>query len=245
MSILRQTAAVLATALVFIGQAAAVEHSAYGQLLSKYVNDDGVDYPAWHRQQSDRQALADVLADYGRIRSSELPANERKALLINLYNAAMIQAVLEHYPIDSVTEIGLIPHSVFKKRWIDFDGAKVSLDDIEKGTLLKDYPDARVHFAVNCASVSCPPLRAEPFVGSRLDAQLDEQTRRFAASPFAAEVDDRRRRTAFSKLFKWYKDDFGVEDPAEYLNRYRSTPLPTGYTVDWQPYDWALNQSRN
>jgi hypothetical protein len=245
MNILRQSAAILAVALVFVGQAAAVDHSAYGQLLGKYVTDDGVDYRAWHRQQADQLALADVLADYGQIRSSDLAADERKALLINLYNAAMIQAVLEHYPIDSVTEIGLIPHSVFKKRWIDFDGAKVSLDDIEKGTLLKDYPDARVHFAVNCASVSCPPLRTEPFVGSRLDAQLDEQTRQFAASPVAAKVDDRGRRTAFSKLFKWYKGDFDVDDPAEYLNRYRSTPLPTGYKVDWQPYDWSLNQSSN
>ena len=245
MTVLQRAAAILATWMLCTMPASALDHSVYAELLSTYVKPSGVDYASWHRQPGDRRALARVLAGYGRIDTERLAANERKALLINLYNAAMIKAALDAYPIKSVTSIGLVPFGIFKKRWIAFDGKTVSLDDIEKGILLKDYPDARVHFAVNCASVSCPPLRMKPFVGSRLDAQLDEQTRSFAVSPFAAEVDEDRRRIAFSKLFKWYKDDFGVANPAAYLNRYRDEPLPTDYKVDWQDYDWSLNQSGN
>lgn len=245
MTVLQRAAAILTTWILCTVPASALDHSAYAGLLSKYAKPSGVDYASWHRQAGDRQALADVLAGYGGINTKSLTANERKALLINLYNAAMIEAALDAYPIKSVTSIGLVPFSIFKKRWIALDGKTVSLDDIEKGILLKEYPDARVHFAVNCASVSCPPLRTEPFVGSRLDAQLNEQTRRFAVSPFAAEVDEAGRRIAFSKLFKWYKDDFDVANPAAYLNRYRDKPLPTDYKVDWQAYDWSLNQAGN
>ena len=245
MTILKRAVAMITAWLISTTPAWALDHAAYANLLSRYATEEGVDYQAWHQQPADRQMLADVVEGYGRVKTTGLAANERKALLINLYNAAMIKAVLDNYPIKSVTEIGLIPHSIFKKRWIAFDGDKVSLDELEKGTLLKEFPDARVHFAVNCASISCPPLRTEPYVGGRLDSQLDEQTRRFAVSRHAAEVDGDGQRIAFSKLFKWYKDDFGVSSPAEYLNRYRDEPLPIDYRVDWQPYDWSLNQSRN
>jgi len=162
-------------------------------------------------------------------------------LCINLYNVGMLSAVLDHYPIDSVKAIGSEPFSIFKKPYIRVGGEILSLDTIEKSLLLEKYGDERVHFAVNCASASCPPLRAEPYRGARLDAQLDEQTRLFAESTRAVQVNADQRTIAYSELFNWYASDFGVNSPSESLNRYRSEALPVDHSESWISYDWSLN----
>ena len=124
----------------------------------------------------------------------------------------------------------------------NIEAAGKGLDEIEKGILLKDYFDPRIHFAVNCASESCPLLRDEPFAGDRLEKQLEEQTKLFANSDRAARVDKNKKNVAYSELFKWYANDFGGETPAKYLNQYRKAPLPINYSVGWIPYDWSLNE---
>ncbi|MGZ0655145.1 DUF547 domain-containing protein [Coraliomargarita sp. W4R72] len=223
---------------------AKVDDSIYGVLLQKYVQTDGVSYQAWVDNANDVRALDLVLSDWSHVNVAQLAPEEQKAFYINLYNAGMLQAVLQRYPIESVKNIGLIPFSIFKKNYIQQGDRTLSLDDIEKGILLKTFPDPRIHFAVNCASVSCPPLRVTPYRGESLDAQLEEQARLFAASDRAARVDTKAQRTAYSELFKWYASDFGVSNPAIFLNRYLSEALPTEYNVTWIDYDWSLNESK-
>lgn len=220
---------------------AEVDYSGYGRLLDRYVAEDGVRYQAWADNPEDLAALEDFLASAASVDVDGLSREAQKAFYINLYNAAMLRAVFEHWPVDSVKDIGGRPFGIFKKDFIQQGDRQLSLDDVEKGILLKDYFDPRIHFAVNCASESCPPLRAEPFVGERLEAQLEEQTRLFAASRRAARVDQAKKNVAYSSLFDWYADDFPGSDPAEYLNRYRAEPLPTDFEIGWIPYDWSLN----
>ena len=230
--------------LALSAQAAGPDYTDYARLLESYATDDGVAYAAWHGQTADVDALNDFVTQLGQSDLAELNRSEQKALYINLYNAAMLQAVLEHYPIESVTQIGLIPFRVFKQDFIPLGGEKVSLDTVEKGILLKQFFDPRIHFAVNCASESCPPLRSEPFTAQNLEAQLDEQTRLFADSDRAARVDTKGKTIAYSELFKWYANDFDGDNPAEYLNHYRIKPLPLSYETDWIDYDWSLNETR-
>lgn len=218
-----------------------IDYSDYSRLLQKYVKHSGVQYEAWFANKADLQALDDVLGMFAKVDLSQRSPEEQVAFYINLYNGGMLQAVFQNYPLKSVKSIGLIPFSIFKKNFIQQGDRELSLDGIEKGILLKDFFDPRIHFAVNCASDSCPPLLAEPFVPNQLDAQLDAQTRAFARSARAARVLMGKERIAYSELFKWYKNDFGVENPAEYLNRYRVMPLPLDYEVDWIDYDWSLN----
>lgn len=218
-----------------------VDYSTYGQLLGRYVVDEGVRYDAWARTPVDLKALEDFLKQASAVDVAALSWQEQKAFYINLYNAAMLHAVFEHWPIGSVKEIGPEPFSVFKKAFIRLGDRRLSLDEVEKGILLKDYFDPRIHFAVNCASESCPPLRAEPYVGSRLEAQLDEQAKLFAQSERAARVNQSKKSVAYSELFNWYADDFPGSDPATYLNRYRKEPLSTDFKIEWISYDWSLN----
>lgn len=216
----------------------------YEALLEKYVAPDGVLYAEWHASTEDREVLKNVLREWAEVDPEELDRSEATAFLINLYNAAMIDIVLDEYPLDSVREIGFLPFAVFRRDSIALNGEEVSLDEIEKEMLLKDYFDPRIHFAVNCASVSCPPLRAEPFRGKDLDRQMEEQTRAFAESDHSAFPDRQKGTTYYSELFKWYAEDFPGDDPAEYLNRYRSQKLQVGNTVRWIDYDWALNEAK-
>ena len=217
------------------------EYSDYKQLLNTYVAGEKVNYKAWADNKEDVAALKAFVKKLGQTDINSLSRTDQKALYINLYNAAILQIVLDEYPIDSVKTIGLLPFSIFKKDLVKLEDRTVSLDDIEKNILLKSYFDPRIHFAVNCASESCPPLRAEPFTGDRLEEQLDEQTNRFARSNRAARVNDDKKSIAYSELFNWYASDFGDQNPAKYLNQYRSETLPLNYTVEWIPYDWALN----
>ncbi len=217
------------------------DDSVYARLLDRYVEPNGVRYAAWAENAEDRAALANYLDSAAGVDPARLDRPARIAFFINLYNAAMLQAGIENWPIPSVVEIGPEPFSIFKKRFIHLGDEKLSLDMIEKEILLTQYFDPRIHFAVNCASESCPPLRSEPFDGERLDQQLDEQTRLFANSNRAARVSKSGREIAFSSLFDWYANDFPGDNPAEYLNRYREVALPTDAKTLWIEYDWSLN----
>ncbi len=219
------------------------DYSDYKRLLKEYVAGERVCYEAWAKNEEDVAALEAFVEQLGKTAIDSLSPADQKALYINLYNAAMLRTVLDEYPIDSVKTIGVLPFSVFKKHIVTLNDRTVSLDTIEKNILLKNYFDPRIHFAVNCASESCPPLRAEPFVGDRLDEQLEEQAKLFAESDRAAKINKDKKRIAYSELFKWYASDFDGENPAEYLNQYRSDALPANYAIDWIPYDWALNDA--
>lgn len=219
----------------------AVDYSGYGRLLERYAKESGVDYASWHKNKADLDALDTVVSGMAEVDVNQLTEAEKVAFYINLYNAAMLQVVFKNYPILSVTEIGEKPFDVFKDTFIRQGERMLSLDGIEKGILFEDHFDARIHFAVNCASESCPPLRAEPFTSERLEAQLEAQTRLFAESERAARVNQRNKTTAYSQLFNWYSKHFKVNSPAEYLNRYRSKALPLQYKTDWINYDWSLN----
>jgi hypothetical protein len=220
-----------------------IDYSEYQRLLETYVVRAGVRYDAWSENEADLQALEDFLDYASGVDVPEHPREAQVAFYINLYNAAMLQAVFDHYPLDSVKDIGLLPFSIFKKDFIQQGDRMLSLDTIEKEILLKEFFDPRIHFAVNCASESCPPLMEVPFVAARLDEQLDRQTRAFANSARAARVSIDETSVAYSELFKWYADDFGVENPGEYLNRFRESPLPLDFKVEWIDYDWALYSS--
>jgi|GEM_PF-342089 len=220
-----------------------INYSVYAKLLETYVSRTGVKYGAWFNNKSDLKALGNLLIKFAEIDLSDYSKEEQAAFYINLYNAAMLQAVFDNYPLDSVKDIGLLPFSIFRKNFIRQGDRKLSLDDVEKGILLQEFFDSRIHFAVNCASESCPPLLAKPFTAKKLDAQLEAQTRAFAKSARGARVIMGKQRIAYSELFKWYQDDFDVESPAEYLNRYREMPLPIGYDTDWIDYDWSLNST--
>lgn len=209
-------------------------------LLGEHVRDGRVDYPAIARDPR-FPAYIGLLArrDY-----AELPRNERLAHLINAYNALAIKGILDgSSPSSFFGRIGY-----FRTQGHTLAGRKISLYELEHDLLIP-LDEPRVHFAINCASTSCPALRSGAYFADRLDAQLDEAARRFVNDETNNRF-DRRSRTAFlSRIFDWYASDFlGHADslPA-YLARYVDDPdlarelSAGGWRIEFLDYDWSLN----
>lgn len=193
-------------------------YRAYATLLRDYVVDGRVDYA---RLKSNRAALDDIVVELGRVTESQLSSWSREqqiAYWINAYNAFTLQAIVNHYPIEWrwLNMLTLTPRNSIKQisgvwtelRW-DAGGARKTLDEIEHETLRPIFLEPRIHMAVNCASISCPPLRVEPYVGERLNRQLILAARDFLASDLGLQVDGSTLRV--SSLLDWYGDDFIVE----------------------------------
>ena len=185
---------------------------------------------------------------------------ERRAFLINAYNAFTLQLILTKYPdLSSIKDLGSFFSSPWKKAFVPLLGQTRSLDDIEQVMLrgAKEYDDPRIHFAVNCASIGCPALRPEAFVAPRLDAQLLDQTQRFLRDRSRNRYNTESGALELSMIFKWYGGDFergflGAKSVAEFVANYASslgltaeqlTKLKAGeVNIGYTEYNWTLNK---
>lgn len=165
---------------------------------------------------------------------------ERLAFYINAYNVLAMKMVLDHWPVTSIKDAGSLISPVWKKPAGKLGGKAVTLDELEH-RILRTMGEPRIHFAIVCASVSCPDLRQEPYTASRLEAQLDDQVQHFLANPDKGlKVGGRELR--ISKIFEWFTRDFESKGGVEAFIRAARTDLPPGLPVRASlSYDWALN----
>lgn len=175
----------------------------------------------------------------------ELGRNDKLALLLNAYNAFTLRLILDHYPIKSIEDI---PR---QERWLGrtfvIATREFTLHEIEHQECRAKFIEPRVHFALNCASFSCPPLRGEPFVGARLEQQLSDQAKTFMAGSQWNRINHDERELQLSKIFDWYDDDFTSKgiSLADYVAGISpGIPDVSNYTVTFRDYDWGLNESR-
>ena len=240
-------------------------HQGFDRFLSQVVvvSTDGtsnrVDYSVASEEKALLEDYLSVLASVSEEEFLQFGKANQTAFLINAYNAAMIQKILQRYPdIDSVWDFGRIFNHPFRDRFVELFGERMSLDDIEHGRLRGDPAlfDPRIHFAVNCASKGCPPLRPRAFNGSSLDAALDEQARIFLSDRTKNGMNPTTNRLTLSPIFDWYAEDFGVpgrQGELAYLSRYADSLGLDGDVVralnegsikiEWSDYDWALNDA--
>jgi hypothetical protein len=237
--------------------------AAYRDLLARVVRGDRVDYRAIV---ADRAALDRIVAAFAEVPATiekGWAARERMAFWINAYNVFTLRAIVDHYPIRG-SRFSLSPRNSIRQIdgvWTTLEwraaGRTVTLDDIEHRILRPEFGDARVHMAVNCASKSCPPLRAEPYAGADLDRQLDEAAQRYLASPAGTRVAGGR--LLVSRIFEWYGDDFikryaamhpGSGRAADrairgFVERYGPPEAAAASRSDlpirFLDYDWSLN----
>jgi Protein of unknown function, DUF547 len=235
-------------------------HATWSALLKMHVHwsADGsasaVDYGALR---ASPKALNDYLAQLEAVTPAQFetfaPADQR-AFLINAYNAWTVKLIVSKTTNPaSIKDLGSLFSSPWKKQFFTLLGKPQSLDGVEHGLIrgAPDYDDPRIHFAVNCASIGCPALRPEAYVGARLDAQLEDQTLRFLRDRSRNRADVAKRTLYLSKIFDWYGDDFelpfrGTKTLPEFLARYSSawgTDI-RGFDIDFLDYDWRLNSSQ-
>jgi hypothetical protein len=213
----------------------------YARLLAEYVRADGIRYGAWHRHEHDRRALAGVVGFF----ATTPPPSDRAASLawhLNAYNAWMLHLILEKYPtagpLDNDPEF-------FRKKSLVLSGEPASFDELETERIRNVFHEPRIHFALNCASESCPPLSPMPFTAEKLEMDLEKLTRDFLNRNRWGVAPDGRGGFRVSKLFEWYMADFGgPEGVRDYINAYREEKLPPGSVTGRLDYSWALNRSR-
>jgi len=223
-------------------------HGALDALLKKHVVllDGGkasqVRYAGFAR---DRASLKAYLATLSAVSEAEFRGwsrSQQMAFLINAYNGFTIEKVLTRYPdIGSIWDFGKLFGNPFKDGFFTLFGRSFTLDGIEHETLRKKgaYDEPRVHFAVNCASTGCPMLREEAYVAERLDAQLEEQARRFLADRTRNRV--AAGRLEVSKIFDWFKEDFAPREKffVRYADLFPGADLQA--PLAFLDYDWTLN----
>ena len=227
------------------GADSTVDNRLYAELLGKHTRGGLVDYAGFKTEHPKLKAYLAYLAE---INPDDLSRDDAFAYYINLYNAATIDLVLENYPgIDSIKDIGGFFNNPWKIEFITLKGKKVHLDHVEHEILRPTYKDPRLHFAVNCASLGCPPLHAKPFEGVTLDASLDKLTRQNMADPAHTrlEGDD----LYVSKVFDWFGEDWGgKEDKVAFVRKYSSPEqaaeidqLGGSLDLKYSAWDWTLN----
>jgi hypothetical protein len=243
-------------------------HGPLGRVLRRHVHGGSVDYAGLRQGDRPLRRYAARLARTGpRTAPGRFPSRDaRLAYHINAYNALTLLGVLAHWPVDSVHDVRgpIEPTPGFGFFWaqrVRLDGRTTNLYDLEHEVLRGQFDDARIHAAINCASVSCPDLRGEPYVRERLDSQLDEATRAFCSQPRHVRIDAGRERIVLSAIFDWFRDDFAAHarrigagegmldfvehfarpDVSEALRQAREN----GYEVTFAEYDWSLNRATN
>ena len=231
-----------------------IDHSVWAQLLESHVvrAADGINRVAYAGfSAADSAALDQYLGDLAATPISRFDRPEQMAYWINLYNALTLRVVLDHYPVDSIRDIdispGLFSDGPWGKKLIEVEGEAVSLDDIEHRILRPIWRDPRVHYAVNCASLGCPNLALEPYLGATIDAQLDAAARDFVNSGRAVQFEGMD--LVVSSIYDWFQEDFGSndQDVIDHLMTYAEPKLDMtleGFsTIDDDRYDWALNDA--
>ena len=186
--------------------AASFNYDDYSTVLKTYVNEQGlVDYQGLQANREKLDAFNASLAAVTQEQYSSWSEKEQIAFWMNAYNAFTLQSIIDQNPLKK--SIRDIP-GVWKRRKFDIAGQSKTLDNIEHKTLRVDFNEPRLHVALVCAAISCPPLLNEPYTAEKLDAQLDERVRNFLTSPHGFRIDRQEGRVYLSSIFKWYGKDW-------------------------------------
>jgi hypothetical protein len=206
-----------------------------------------VDYAGWKTAASDLKALDDYLRALQSAQPRALRRDEQFVFWINLYNAETLRTVLAAYPVRSMLFIrpGLFSIGPWKRKTLSVDGVRLSLDDIENRILRPGFGDPRLHYALNCASAGCPSLKPRAWRAMNLDEELDQAARAMVNQPRGVAVRDGR--LVVSRIFKWYRKDFGANqaEVLAHIARYADPPLASELRrrgkIGGYGYDWGLN----
>ena len=238
--------------LVLVGLAAAARaapesglHDPFDGLLGQFIRNGLVRYNAWAESTQARAQLTAYVDKLEAQRPGELTSSAELAYWINLYNAATLELVLAHYPVESIKDIGGFLRSPWKREVVRVAGRALTLNDIENEIIRPRFKDARIHFALNCAAGGCPPLAAEAYRGELLDAQLERACQ--GALNDERWVALRGQQLILTKIFEWYRSDFDEDagSVVAFVGRYHEGVADAAASgkldIKFSDYDWSLN----
>ena len=204
------------------------------EFLKAHVRDGLVDYKAIKANPSELNAILNQFN-----RAPMLKGDDEKALLINAYNVFVIKGIVDNYPTNGPLEID----GFFDKQTFRLRGKAVTLNQLEKELLYKQFPDPRLHFALVCAAIGCPKLAAMAYDGPKLESQLGRQTGAVINNPDFIKLNGPTAQV--SEIFKWYADDFGGADQViPFIQKYLLKKVKLSPEYSFYEYDWRLNEQK-
>ncbi len=223
--------------------------SIFDGVLERYVSKDGfVNY----KELKEDKEFNRYIEYLSTTDTDKLSSNDhRLAFWINTYNAFVLKGVLEEYPIKSVLDVGWLPHSFFIRKTFKTQRGNITLRELENKKLKEVFQEPRVHFAINCASMSCPKLLTESYKAGKLEEQFETQATSFINDKSKNYLDKGNRILYLSSIFKWYKDDFiqNGEKIEAYIARYLNPDdaefiRNNKVTIKYLDYNWGLNEQK-
>ena len=222
-----------------------ITHNEFDELLNKHVSKEGiVDYEGF---KSDKKALQVYLNKVSNTPPNDNWSREQQlAYWINAYNAYTVKLIVDNYPLESIQDLHptlKIPgvNTIWHKKFFKIGDEKMSLGDIEHDILRKKFEEPRIHFAINCASKSCPKLLNKAYTAENIDKQLLSQTKAFLADGSRNNIE--KNQVKVSKIFKWFEGDFTENGTLiDFLNKYSDTEINSDASIEYMEYDWSLNE---
>ncbi|MEQ8706493.1 MAG: DUF547 domain-containing protein [Phaeodactylibacter sp.] len=216
-------------------QASAPDHNLWETVLQQYVSETGVvNYKKMAKNEKALNAYLDELASHPPMDSWS--RDEKLAYWINAYNAYTVKLIVDNYPVKSIRD--LHDGNPWDVKWIELGRQTYSLNQIEHDIIRPRYDEPRIHFAVNCAAQSCPPLLNHAWTAENLEQNLEQQTRAFINNEQYNRIG--AKALELSQIFNWYGEDFG--DLAAFANRYTEIDIKPKAKVTFLEYNWALNE---
>lgn len=220
-------------------------HTSYDALLQEQVTAEGmVNYKALTRSPETLNAYLEQLSKVTPAAYKSWDQERQLAFLINLYNAATLKLIVDHYPVKSIKDIGGWIKGPWKQEVVPYLGQTITLNHLEHEIIRKEFTKVpEIHFALVCAAMGCPPLRPEAYTGEKLNAQLADQKKIFLANAEKNRRDAKQKRLYISPIFKWYGEDF--EAASGSVQAYLSSAWPEvnqDWDIQYTSYDWSLNK---
>lgn len=236
-------------------------YAAWAGVLQSFIHGELVDYGGLKAKRAGLDSTIRQLAGLSADRFKTMSRDEQMALWINAYNAITLRSIVDAYPVSSIKEINGVWD---KKKWL-VAGREVTLNEIEHKILRPEFKDPRVHFAVNCASIGCPPLKPKPFAAETLDQQLSDAASTFVNHPTRNKFNSSDGTITSSEIFSWFAEDFlpfgndqtlpslSKEETAvfNFIRSLANDSLAASldsrrqWSLAYAPYDWSLNDTAN
>ncbi|RTY88636.1 DUF547 domain-containing protein [Flavobacterium sp. RSP15] len=212
-----------------------INHAKWNALLQKHVSNKGsVDYKGFQKDAVELESYLDQLGK--NVPTKSWPKNAVFAYWINAYNAFTVKLILDNYPLISIKDI----NNPWSKKFITLGAKKYSLEEIEH-EILRKMNEPRIHFAINCASFSCPNLSNEAYKSATLDKQLTDAARNFMADNTKNTIT--KDKLVISKIFDWFSGDFKKKGSIiDFISQYSTVKIHPKAKISFKEYNWTLNE---
>jgi hypothetical protein len=231
------------------------DYSDFDSLLQKIVRGNSVNYSQLLEEKEDLITITSKMSEFSPNSHPEnfKSENEQLAYWINAYNAFILKIIMENYPVESIKDINFIGFTIWLNKNL-IGGEEISFKSLEDDIIRDRFKDPRIHFAINCASFSCPPLKDRAYYPEILDKQMNESTISFINDKNNFWIDEDESIIYLSSIFDWYENDFinwlnknkNIEEPhlLDYIKLYYDGEIKEKlYELDIEfiEYNWQLN----